>query len=94
MPKYISLIDFTADGAKQIRESTRRAATFNQAAEAAGVHIVGQYWTVGSHDGVLIIEADSEEKALHCLCDLAAGGKVRTQTMRAFDADEFEHLVS
>lgn len=94
MAKYISLIDFTEEGAKQIKESTRRATAFNRAAETAGVRIIGQYWTVGSHDGVLIIETDSEDKALHCLSELAAGGKVRTETMIAYEAAEFDRIVS
>jgi hypothetical protein len=45
MAKYISLLRFTEKGAREIKSSTGRAAAFNKAAHAAGVRIVGQYWT-------------------------------------------------
>lgn len=93
MPKFISLIRFTEQGAKAIKKSTSRAHAFDKAAEKTGVHIVGQYWTLGQVDGVLIIEADNERKALHCLAELAAGGNVRTETMPAFIDKEFDALL-
>ena len=93
MARYISLIRFTEQGAKNIKKSTARALAFDRAAEKAGVEIEGQYWTMGACDGVLIIKADNETKALHCLTELAANGNVRTETMQAFDASEFNKIV-
>jgi uncharacterized protein with GYD domain len=93
MACYISLLRFTEEGAKNLKKSTTRAHTFNSAAKKAGVTIEGQYWTMGSYDGVLILRADSEEKALHCLTELAAGGAVRTDTMQAFVDSEFDAIV-
>ena len=93
MPKYISLIRFTEQGVKAIKQSTGRAHTFGQAAAKAGVKIEGQYWTLGACDGVLIIDAADERKALHCLAELASGGNVRTETMPAFIDKEFDAIV-
>ena len=93
MARYISLIRFTEKGAKDIKKSTDRALAFDQAAEKAGVKIEGQYWTMGAYDGVLIISATDEKQALHCLTELAAYGNVRTDTMQAFDAQEFDAIV-
>lgn len=45
MPRYISLLRFTEQGAKNIKKSTARAAAFKKAAEKMGVKIEGQYWT-------------------------------------------------
>ena len=59
----------------------------------AGVTVEGQYWTMGHCDGVLILTADHEKKILHLLAELAAGGNVRTDTMRAFTDKEFAHLL-
>ena len=55
--------------------------------------MVGQYWTMGAYDGVLILEAESERKILHYLAELSATGAVRPETMRAFDAAEFNEIV-
>jgi len=93
MTRYISLIKFTAQGAKNIKKSTTRAHAFDKAAARAGVKIEGQYWTMGAYDGVLIISADDERKALHCLTELASSGNVSTETLPAFVDREFDAIV-
>ncbi len=93
MARYITLLKFTELGAKNIKKSTSRAHAFDKAAEKAGVKIEGQYWTMGPYDGVLIISADDESKALHCLTELASGGAVRTETMQAFIDKEFDGIL-
>ena len=93
MHRYIALIRFTDQGAKEITHSTERADSFDAAAEKAGVTIEGQYWTFGTYDGVLIIRSDNEQAALHCLTELASGGKVRTETLKAFTEVDFKEIV-
>ena len=93
MIRYISLLRFTEQGAKNIKKSTTRAHTFDQLAAKAGVKVEGQYWTMGKYDGILILSADSEEKVLHLLAALAALGNVRTATMQAFTDKEFDAIV-
>lgn len=93
MATYISLIRFTEKGAAQIKKSVERAAAFDQAAEAAGVTIAGQFWTIGSYDGVLIVTAPTEQKALHWLTELVAAGNVRAETLQAFDAEQFAKIL-
>ena len=93
MPRYISLFRFTEQGAKALNKSPARARAYAKAAAKNGIRIVGQDWTVGQYDGVLIIEADSDQEALHSLADLAAQGNIRTETMRALVDTEFEAIV-
>jgi uncharacterized protein with GYD domain len=93
MATFIVLLDFTDQGVRNLKDSPQRADAFNAYAEKAGVQIVGQYWTIGSHDGVLILEAPSEEMAASVLLHLAAGGNVRTTTLRAFDWAEAQDLI-
>lgn len=93
MSHYIALLRYTAKGVENIKDSTKRAHHFNKLAKKAGVKIEGQYWTIGRYDGVLIIAADSEKKALHLLVELASGGNVRAETMRAFTDDAFAQIV-
>ncbi len=94
MHRYIALIRFTDQGAKDIAQSTQRAEIFDAAAKEAGVTIEGQYWTVGSYDGVLIIRSDREGKVLRCLAELVADGNVRTQMLKAFDSAEFKSILT
>lgn len=92
--RYVSLLRFTDKGAAEIKDSRRRAEAFNQATEASGVRVVAQYWTIGAYDGVLVLEAESEQAVLRCLYELASSGAVRPETLRAFDAEEFEQFVT
>jgi uncharacterized protein with GYD domain len=93
MPRYISLLRFTDQGARGIKNSTTRALDFKKAAEKAGVRVEAQYWMFGAYDGLLILSADSPEAALHCLTELSSAGNVRTETMRGFDGTEFAQLT-
>jgi uncharacterized protein with GYD domain len=93
MARYISLLRFTEQGAKNMKKSTTRAHDFDKVAAKAGVKVEGQYWTMGKYDGVLILSADSEEKVFHMLTLLAALGNIRTNTMQAFVDKEFDAIV-
>ena len=93
MATFIALLDYTDQGVKNLRESPQRADAFNEYAEKAGVQIIGQYWTIGSHDGVLILEAPSDEVAASVLLHLGASGNVRTTTLRAYEWAEAQELI-
>ena len=93
MARYVSLIRFTDQGARALKKSAARALGFRKAAEKAGITVEAQLWTAGSCDGVLILSGD-EKKILRCLAQLAALGNVRTETLRAFNAEEFKAIVA
>ncbi len=93
MATYIVLLDYTDQGIRNLEDSPHRADEFNAFAEKAGVRIIGQYWTMGNHDGVLIIEAPTEEKAASVLLHLGNTGNVRTTTLRAFDWAQAQGLI-
>jgi uncharacterized protein with GYD domain len=93
MIRSVTLLRFTDQGVKNLNKSAARAEAFRQAAAKAGVTVEIQYWTAGSYDGVLIFSADNENNALRCLAALAAAGNVRTETLRAFTAKEFEAIA-
>ena len=93
MTKYLVLLRFTEQGARNIKDSASRAHAFKDEAKKAGVKVEGQYWTVGAYDGALILSADDESHILSTLTGLAAKGNVRTETLRAFDEHEFAALT-
>jgi uncharacterized protein with GYD domain len=90
MARYVALLRFTEQGLKNLKKSPSRAAAFRTAAAKAGVTVEGQYWATGGYDGILIFSANDENQAMGCLSALAAAGNVRTETLRVFDAKEFE----
>jgi uncharacterized protein with GYD domain len=93
MSRYISLLTFTDQGARNMKDSTNRAHSFDTLAEKSGVRVTAQYWTLGGYDGVLILEADDEKKILQLLAGLGALGNVRTKTMQTFTDKEFDSIV-
>jgi uncharacterized protein with GYD domain len=93
MVRYLTLLRFTEQGAKNISKSTARAVAFAEAAAKANVRVEAQYWATGACDGVLILSADNEKDALRCLTALAAAGNIRTETLRLFDAKEFDAIA-
>jgi uncharacterized protein with GYD domain len=93
MGTFIALLDFTDQGVTNLHDSPKRADEFNHLAEKAGAKVVGQYWTIGNHDGVLILEAPSDEVAASVLLKLTSGGNVRTTTLRAFEWAEAQSLI-
>ena len=93
MKTYVTLLTFTDQGARNLKQSPQRAVDFRQNAERAGVKVVAQLWTAGAYDGVLILQGESEEKVLSLLVQLGALGNVRTHSLRAFDAAEWSGLV-
>jgi uncharacterized protein with GYD domain len=92
MARYITLIRFTEQGARGIRQSAGRALAFKKAAEKAGLNVETQLWTAGSCDGLLILSGD-EQKVLRQIAELARLGNVRTETLRAFDPTEFRAIT-
>ena len=93
MPTFIALLDFTDQGAKNLQETSDRAESFLQHATEVGVTVKEMYWTVGAHDGVLILEAPDDETAALLLLSLGKLGNVRTQTLLAFGREEIQSIL-
>jgi uncharacterized protein with GYD domain len=93
MARYVSLLKFTPQGARSLKKSSARAAAFCKAAEKAGIKVESQLWTVGEYDGILILSAADETKVLAIIARLAALGNVQTETLQAFDANQFAVIV-
>jgi uncharacterized protein with GYD domain len=93
MPTYISLLNFTDQGIRTVKEPIQRA---NSAAELAQQKYgcsLQTYWTVGSYDVVYILEAPDDESATAFALELGAAGNVRTTTLRAYDSEEMSRIL-
>jgi len=93
MAKYVSLVQFTDTGVKNLRKTTARARAFQTKMEKVGIYTTQTLWTVGRYDLIHIFEAPDDEAAACFAYTLSALGNVRTNTMRAFDADEIDRIV-
>lgn len=91
---FITNIKFLQQGIKDICHTTKRAAIFKAEAKKLGAKVKEIYWTLGEHDGLLILEAPDDETATAAVLHLGAMGNVHTTTCRAFTAAEVDQIVS
>lgn len=92
MATFISLINFTDQGIRAIKDSPDRYQAFKALAEKVGVTVKAVFWTVGSYDLVLIVEGD-EEIATSLLLKVGSLGNIRTQTLRGFSEQEMRKII-
>jgi uncharacterized protein with GYD domain len=92
MPSYVTLANFTDQGARTIKDSPERFEAFKSVAEGLGITIKSVLWTTGAYDLVLVSEGP-EEAMMTVAMKTAALGNVRTQTMRGFTAAEIRKLT-
>ena len=93
MARYLTLINFTDQGAKHVDESVDRATQFGKMVSAAGGKLLFQYWSMGEYDGCVAFEVDDGTSAAALLVKLAKDGNVRTQTQRLYDNQEFQEIA-
>jgi uncharacterized protein with GYD domain len=94
MATYLTLLKFTQEGAKDIKETCKRAAEFKSHAKKHGIESVReQYWCMGAYDGAIIFDAPNDEAAAAAMASLVSRKDVSTQTMRAFTAAEMSKIL-
>lgn len=94
MATYVILATFTDQGIKTAKDSPKRAEAFKQMANTFGVTVKEIFWTQGRYDIVVLTEAPDELTATALNLSLGALGNVRTESLRAFSADEMATIVS
>jgi uncharacterized protein with GYD domain len=93
MATYIMLINFTEQGIRNVKDTLKRADAFRAFAKKHRSAVKDVYWTLGPHDGALIVEAPDDETMTTLALGLGALGNVRTQVLRAFTADEMGPIL-
>ena len=92
MSTFISLLNFTDQGIKDVKESPRRYEAFKVMAEKLGVTVKSVYYTVGHYDLVVTLEG-SDEAMTAALLKTGSLGNVRSETLRGFPVDEMKKIV-
>jgi uncharacterized protein with GYD domain len=93
MANYVILATFTDQGVRTAKESPKRAEAFRQMAKTFGVTVKEIFWTQGRYDIVAITEAPDEIAATALNLSLSALGNIRTESLRAFSAQEMTKIV-
>ena len=93
MPKYVILYNWTDQGVANARDTVSRYRAAKQLVESKGGKIEAIFWTSGPYDLVAVTDVPDEETGTAINLQLAAGGNLRTLTMRAFDENEMEAII-
>jgi len=93
MPTYVSLVNWTEQEIRTVRDTLNRRGQTEALAEKHGVRVEQVYWTVGPHDVVIMLEAPDDESATAMLLDLGSEGNLRTTTLRAYDNEEMSGIL-
>ena len=93
MPTYASLIHWTDQGIKNYKDTTSRAADVTKLVESAGDRFRELLWTVGEYDAVAVLDFPDEETAVATVLQVGSTGFFRSNTMRAFSADEMATII-
>ena len=93
MITYVSLINWTEQGVKNVKETVKRAEAASNAAERMGGRITSILWTQGAYDLIVTSEFEDEKSATAFLLALAATGNIRSETLRAFSGSEMADII-
>jgi uncharacterized protein with GYD domain len=93
MPTYVTLMNWTDQGVRTVRDTVHRREQADELAQKHGSKIEQVYWTVGPYDIVAIVEAPDDESATSMLLELGSAGNLRTTTLRAYDSEEMSGII-
>jgi uncharacterized protein with GYD domain len=91
---YVSLIQFTEQGVRNIEDTVKRDEASMADAEKMGMKIIDAFWTMGAYDVVVLLDAPDDETMTAFALKVSALGSVRTHTMRAFRRNEMEGILA
>ncbi len=94
MPTYIVLGQFTEQGIRKVKDTSKRADAAKVLAKKLGAKVLDLYWTIGRYDVALILEAPDDETMVAFGLSSGKLGNVRTETLRAFTQSEINKILS
>jgi uncharacterized protein with GYD domain len=94
MSTYITLVSFTDQGIRSIRESPSRVDAVKSILKGFGGEFKAFYMTMGKHDAVWIYDAPDDAAAAKFTLRIGSRGNVRTTTMKAFPEAEYRQIIA
>lgn len=93
MATYIWVGNFTEQGARSIKETTKRADAIKDVGKKFGVTVKDMYWTMGQYDLVAIFDAPDDMSISAFGLGVGMAGNLTGQTLRAFNKDEMSAIL-
>jgi uncharacterized protein with GYD domain len=93
MPQYIMLGNWTDQGVKQAKDSVQRSEHFRDMVRQLGGQVHALFWTQGRYDIAARVEAPDDATMAAIAIRLGSQGNVRSETLRAFTAEEMTAIL-
>ena len=93
MPTFISFLNWTDQGIRNVKEAPNRAEAARAMIKNLGGEIKDVYLTTGDHDLLVILELPDGADMAKAAIALGMQGNVRTTTVRGFSEDEFYQIL-
>ena len=94
MAIYIVLVNFTDQGVRTIKDTTKRGDAIRDMAKKFGVTAKEFYWTLGSYDVIDMFDAPDDASMAAFLAAFGAMGNARSQTLRAFSQADMNGILA
>jgi uncharacterized protein with GYD domain len=94
MPKYLMLSTLSEQGLQTLRANPDRLREVNKDVEELGAKVIHQWFLLGPHDFVNIIEADGASVIAKVSIALGARGSVHTQSYEMLEVDDLIQLLN
>ncbi|MFC6990018.1 GYD domain-containing protein [Haloplanus sp. GCM10025708] len=94
MPTFISLVEYTAAGIANMKESPERLERAEDVVESMGGELKEFYLTMGQYDAVVVMEFPDAESAAQAAITIGEAGAIETETLTAFPEDEYRDLIA
>jgi uncharacterized protein with GYD domain len=91
---YVSLIQFTDQGIRNIKDTVKRGDAAIAEAQKLGMKIAEEFWTMGAYDVVVMFDAPNDETVSAFMLKIGSLGNVKSQTLRAFRREEMENILA
>jgi uncharacterized protein with GYD domain len=94
MNTYIFLLNWRQPGIKGIKQAPGRLDEAKKTFKAFGGELKEFYMTMGRFDMVVVAEAPDDATCAKIALTIASVGDVRTETMRAFEEDDYRKIIA
>jgi uncharacterized protein with GYD domain len=94
MATYLVLGNFTDQGIRNVKDTTKRADAVRQMAQTVGAKVKDIYWLIGRYDVAVTLDAPDDKVLTAFGLSIGRLGNVRTETLRAFDKSEMDAILN
>jgi uncharacterized protein with GYD domain len=93
MPIYVTLLNWTDQGIRNVKESPKRLDGVKKEMQKLGGEVKGFYMTQGAFDLMLILDVPNDEALAKFLLRTGSAGNVRTTTLKAYPEAEYRKII-